>query len=332
MDYVNFGSTGVQVSQLSLGTMLFGSTCAENDAIKLTHRAISDGINVIDTANGYNNGLSEEIVGKALDGYRNDVVLITKVNAKMGNGVNDGGLSRFHILKEVENSLKRLNTDHIDIYFIHRRDNNTPLEETILAMDQLVQSGKVRYIGISNHKAWEICNSIMFSELNNLDSVACIQDLYNIVDRDVEVELLPFTENFNLGFMAYSPLGRGMLTGKYLVNQKPPKDSRAGRGDIRILESGMRQHSMEVAQSLKPIAEKYGKSVSQLAVNWVLENPIVSTAIIGPRTIEQYEDNLGSLGWNINLEHSELIDQLVPPGEHTGFGFNDPANPVLGRP
>ena len=146
MDYVNFGSTGVQVSQLSLGTMLFGSTCAENDAIKLTHRAISDGINVIDTANGYNNGLSEEIVGKALDGYRNDVVLITKVNAKMGNGVNDGGLTRFHILKEVENSLKRLKTDHIDVYFIHRRDINTPLVVTFIALVQLVNSGIVRYI------------------------------------------------------------------------------------------------------------------------------------------------------------------------------------------
>jgi len=332
MNYQNFGTTGVQVSPLCLGTMLFGSTCSEKDAINITHRAINDGINIFDTANGYNKGLSEEILGKAIIEKRNDIFLVTKVNASMGSGPNDKGLTRYHIINEVENSLKRLGTDHIDLYFLHRRDPNTPLEESISAMDYLVNQGKIRYIGISNHKAWEICSATMFSQLNNMASISAVQDLYNIVDRDVEVELLPFCDEFGMAVMAYSPLARGMLTGKYGIDKPIPIDSRAGRGDQRMLESGMREHSMKVASSLRNIANKYNKTISQLAVNWVIDNPIVSTSIIGPRTMQQYDDNLGALDWRLELDDLKEIDRLVPLGEHTGFGFNDPMNPVVGRP
>lgn len=210
-----------------LGNHDFGSTVDEDDSISLIHKAIDDGINFIDTANGYNNGLSEEIVGRALQGKRNDVVLTTKVNASMGTGPNDGGLSRYHIMREVENSLLRLKTDHIDIYMLHRPDPSTPLEESIYALNDLVNQGKVRYIGMSNHPAWQVCSAVWISELRNLLGVSFVQDMYNIVSRDVEVALLPFCQKYGIGVMAYSPLARGVMTGKYSTNNSIPDDSRA---------------------------------------------------------------------------------------------------------
>ena len=237
MEYVKLGSSGLLVSPLCLGTMMFGSAANERESIAITHRAVDDGINFIDTANAYNNGLSETILGKALEDRRDKVVLVTKVNASTGEGPNDGGLSRYHILNEVENSLRRLKTDHIDIYMLHRRDFGTPLEESLVAMNDLVRQGKVRYIGMSNHYSWQVRGALDQAKYEGVSPVVCVQDLYNIVNRDLEVDMLPFCYEFGVGVMAYSPLARGILTGKYRLGENLPPESRAGRGDRRMLET-----------------------------------------------------------------------------------------------
>ncbi len=331
MEYSNLGKTGLKVSKLCLGTMVFGDAADENESIKIVHKAIDDGINFIDTANGYNGGASEKIVGKALEGKRDNVVLVTKVNAPTGPGPNDGGLNRYHVMREVENSLTRLRTDCIDVYMLHRPDLTTPLEETLEAMNDLVRSGKVRYIGMSNHYAWQVCRALWIADLRNLSSIVCVQDLYNLFNRDIEVDLLPFCDSFDVGVMAYSPLARGVLTGKYVPNQELPGDSRAGRGDSRILQTEMRDESLSIASKLKDICLSEGWSPIHLALNWVLANRIITSAVIGPRTVGQYENNVGCLDWKIDSSTLETIDQFVPAGEHTGLGFNDPQNPVRGR-
>ena len=332
MDYVNLGKSGVKVSRLCLGTMMFGGPTDEQDSIRIIHRALDEGINFIDTANVYNKGESEKVVGKALKGRRDRVVLATKVFGSMGEGPNDGGSGRYHIFNEVENSLRRLDMDHIDIYILHKPDYSTPLEESLGALDDLVRQGKVRYIGCSNFYAYQICQALWAGDRRNLAPMVCAQNLYNIVNRDPEVELFPFCREQGIGVMIYSPLARGVLAGKYLPGQAPPEGSRAARSDQRIQDTELREESFEVAQKLKPLAEAHGKTMTQFALNWVIGNPIVTSALVGPRTMEHLEDNMGCLGWEIGRDALDEIDRLVPPGEHTGHGFNDPMYPVLGRP
>jgi aryl-alcohol dehydrogenase-like predicted oxidoreductase len=331
MDYVNLGKNGVKVSRLCLGTMMFGGATEETESIRIIHRAMDEGINFIDTANVYNDGESERVLGKALKGRRDQAVVVTKVINKMGEGPNDQGGNRVHILAEVENSLRRLDTDHIDLYILHRPDYTTPLEESIRALDDLVRQGKVRYIGMSNYYAWQISQTLSFSDKNSLASVACIQPLYNLVNRDPEVELFPFCHEFGIGVMIYSPLARGVLAGKYLAGKPLPEGSRAHRGDTRIQQAELKEESFEVAQKLKPMADAHGKTLTQFSLNWALKNRVVTSAIVGPRTMDHLEDNLGCLGWDLDQESLDEIDRLVPPGTHTGIGFTDPAYPVRGR-
>jgi aryl-alcohol dehydrogenase-like predicted oxidoreductase len=250
----------------------------------------------------------------------------------MGEGVNDQGLSRYHILNEVENSLRRLNTDHIDLYMLHRPDYDTPLEESLRAVDDLIHQGKVRYVGCSNFYGFQLSDALWMADRLNLASMVAAQPLYNIVNRDPEVELFPCCQEHGIGTMIYSPLARGVLAGKYLPDQPPPQGSRADRQDRRMLQTELRDQSFEVAQQLKPMADAHGKTLTQFSLNWVLANPIVTSAIVGPRTMDHLEDNLGCLDWAISRDALDEIDVLVPPGEHTGFGFNDPQYPVLGRP
>ena len=332
MDYSPLGKTGVKVSRLCLGTMMFGGPTDEENSLRIIARAIDEGINFVDTANVYNNGEAERILGKAIQGKRDRVVIATKVRGNMGEGVNDGGLSRYHIFNEVENSLRRLNTDFIDLYILHRPDYETPIEESLGALDDLVHQGKVRYVGCSNFYAWQLCEALWVSDRRNYTAMAVVQPLYNIVNRDPEVELFPMCERHGVGVMTYSPLARGVLAGKYLSGQLPPEGSRADRKDRRMLVTELRDESFDVAQRLKPLTDNHGKAMTQFSLNWVLANPIVTSAIVGPRTMEQLEDNLECLGWEINSETLDEIDKLVPPGEHTGFGFNDPQYPVRGRP
>ncbi len=332
MEYATLGRNGVKVSRLCLGTMMFGNPTSEPDSIEIIDRAYDDGINFIDTANVYNDGEAERILGKAIKNKRDKVVVVTKVNGPRGEGINDSGLSRYHIMNEVENSLRRLDTDYIDIYMLHRAVYDCPLEETLRALDDLATQGKIRYPGCSNFYGHQLTEALWIADKRGYSPMSVVQPLYNIVNRDPEVDLFPACEKFGVGTMIYSPLARGVLAGKYLVGQDPPEGSRAARKDRRILITELRDESFEVAQALKPLADAHGKTLTQLSLNWVLGNPIVTSAIVGPRTMEQYADNLGCLGWEMSNEAVEKVDELVPPGEHTGWGWNDPMYPVIGRP
>jgi aryl-alcohol dehydrogenase-like predicted oxidoreductase len=332
MDYVNLGRAGVKVSRLCLGTMMFGGATEEGESIRILHRALDAGLNFVDTANMYNAGKSEEVTGKAIRDRRDQVVLATKAKNPMGEGPNDQGLSRVHLLRECENSLRRLGTDYIDVYYLHAPDLTTPPEESLRALDDLVRQGKVRYIACSNFYAYQVAQLLGIAERRNLERIACVQPLYNLVNRDIEVELLPLCAEQGIGVVPYSPLARGVLTGKYRPGQAPPEGSRAARGDRRIQQTELREESYEVAQRLRPLAEGHGCTLSQYALAWVLANPIVTSAIIGPRTMEQLEDNLPALEVRLTPEDEQTVDELVPPGWRTGRGFHDPNYPVRGRP
>lgn len=331
MEYVNLGRSGVKVSRLCLGTMMFGGATPEADSIRIIHRALDAGINFIDTANMYNAGESEVVTGKAIADRREHVVLATKVRQVMGTGPNEQGLSRVHVIRECENSLRRLGTDYIDVFYLHAPDPTTPLEETMRTLNDLVRQGKVRYAACSNYYAYQIAQMQAIAQLQNLETIICVQPLYNIVNREIEVELLPLCQEQGLGVVPYSPLARGVLTGKYTPGQAPPEGSRAARGDRRIQQTELREESYEVAQGLRPLAEAHGCTLSQFALAWVLANPVVTSAIVGPRTMEQFEDQLPAIDVKLTPADERAVDELVPPGWKTGRGFNDPNYPIRGR-
>ncbi len=331
MRYRNLGQAGVRVSSLCLGTMMFGGPTSDADSIRIIHRAIDDGVNFIDSANVYTKGESERIVGNAVRDRRDKVVLATKVRVAVGQGPNDAGCSRYHILREVENSLKRLGLDHIDLYYLHQYDYTTPLEESLRAMDDLVRQGKVRYIGCSNYYAYQVVEGLWLADRRGWERFVCVQPLYNMVNRDAEVELFPMCRAYGIGAVAYSPLARGVLTGKYKPGLEFPDGSRAARKDKRIQETELRDESFVVAQKLAARAAEKGVPLSQFALAWTLANPILTSAIIGPRTLEQYEDNLRSLECQVTADDEAFVNSLIPPGEHTGKGYNDPNYPVRGR-
>ena len=330
--YRQLGQTGLIVSPICLGTMMFGGPTNETDSINMIHEAIDFGINFIDTANIYNAGESEVVVGKALKEKREEVVLATKAGQKMGEGVLDKGSSRKHLMFALEESLRRLQTDYVDLYYIHVPDYVTPQDETLRTLDDMIHSGKVRYIACSNFRTWKLAEATLISQLNNLHQFCCVQPLYNIVNRDIEVDLLPYCENNGLGVVSYSPLARGILTGKYQPGGAIPEGSRASRKDARMQQAEWRESSLEVASELKKYCDDKGVACSQFALAWVLANPILTSVIIGPRTKEQYQDNLESLKIEITAEDEAFVDSLVPPGEHSGKGFQDSAYPITGRP
>lgn len=332
MGYRTLAGTGLRVSPLCLGTMMFGGPTDEADSLHMIDRALDAGVNFLDTANTYNHGESERVVGKAIAARRERVVVATKGRLAMGESPNDQGASRLHLLRAAEESLRRLGTDYIDLYYVHAPDYDTPIEETLRVLDDVVRQGKVRYIGCSNFRAWRLCEALWTSDRRNLERFACVQPLYNIVNRDAEVELFPLCREHRIGVVPYSPLARGVLTGKYRPGKPPPEGSRAARGNRRIHQTELREESYEVAGRLHPRAEAHGVTLSQFALAWCLANPIVTSAIIGPRTMEQLEDNLGALDCRLTPDDEAAVDALVPPGEHTGKGYNDPSFPVTGRP
>lgn len=331
MEYRNLGAAGVKVSPLCLGTMMFGGQTSESDSIRIMHRAIDLGINFFDTANIYNAGQSEVVVGKALADRRDQVVLATKGRGPMGTGPNQSGASRLHLTRELNASLKRLGTDYIDLYYVHTPDYATPIEETLRALDDMVRSGKVMYVACSNVRAWRLCEALWTSDKLGLHKFVCVQPLYNIVNRDIEVELLPLCKEKGIGVVSYSPLARGILTGKYKAGEPFPEGSRASRNDKRMQQAELREASFDVAQELYRYCAARGAKISQFALAWCLANPILTSIILGPRTMEQFEDNAACLGVTITPEDEAFIDRLVPPGEHSGKGFQDTAYPVTGR-
>lgn len=332
MQYVNLGRAGVKVSPLCLGTMMFGGATPEAESIAIIHRALDAGINFLDTANVYNAGESERVTGKAIRDRRDQVVLATKAKNVMGDGPNDQGLSRVHIIRECENSLKRLGTDYIDVYYLHAPDHSTPLEESLRAMNDLVRQGKVRYVACSNYYGFEVERMLSIAERQNLERISCVQPLYNLVNREVEVELFPCCQENGIGVVVYSPLARGVLTGKYRPGEAAPEGSRAARGDRRIHQTELREESFVIAQQLRSLADRHGCTQSQFAVAWVLANPIVTSAIIGPRTMEQLEDSLPAPDVKLTADDERAVDALVPKGWKSGRGYNDPNYPIRGRP
>jgi aryl-alcohol dehydrogenase-like predicted oxidoreductase len=331
VDYRNLGRSGLKVSPLCLGTMMFGGATDEPTAQRIIAKAREAGVNFIDSADAYNGGRSEEVTGRAISNQRDQWVLATKLANAMGEGPNAGGLSRKWIMRAADASLRRLGTDYIDIYYLHKEDLTTPLAETVRAMGDLVRAGKIRYFGVSNYKSWRVAEICAICDRLGIDRPVASQPYYNAMNRVPETEHLPACAYYGLGVVPYSPLARGVLTGKYLPDAAPPPDTRAGRKDRRMLQAEWRPESLQLAQEIKQHAQRRGMTAGQFAVLWVLNNALVTAAIAGPRTEAQWDDYVGALDHKFTAEDEALIDRLVTPGHPSTPGFNDPAYPIEGR-
>ncbi len=331
MEYRNLGRSGLKVSPICLGTMMFGGPTDEALSARIVGKAREAGFNFIDTANVYTEGRSEEITGRAIAPHRTHWVLATKLANPTGPGPNDRGLSRKHVMEAAEASLRRLGTDWIDIYYLHKEDHGTPLAETVRAMGDLVRQGKIRYFGVSNHRAWRVAEICRLCDELGIDRPVVSQPYYNAMNRMPEVEHLPACHHYGLGVVPYSPLARGVLTGKYSPGAPPPESSRAGRQDARMMQTEWRPESLEIAQEIKRHAEARGITAGQFAVSWVLNNRFITAVIAGPRTEEQWDDYVGALDYRFTAEDEALVDRLVVTGHPSTPGYNDPAYPVEGR-
>ncbi len=310
---------------------MFGGATDAAASERIIRKSLDAGINTLDTADQYNAGRSEEICGESIKGRRGDWILATKAANSMGADPNKSGLSRRWINLALEASLKRLGTDYIDIYYLHREDHNTPLEAAAAAMGDLIRQGKIRYFGVSNFKAWRVAAICAICDRLGIDRPIVSQPYYNAMNRTPEVEHLPACAHYGLGVMPYSPLARGVLSGKYQPGMEPPQDSRAGRKDGRIMQAEWRAESLDIAQIVKKHAEAKGITAGQFALNWVLNNALVSAAVVGPRTEAQLDDYLGALSYRFDAEDEKLIDGLVARGHPSTPGFNDPQYPIEGR-
>ncbi len=337
MEYRALGTTGVRVSTHCLGAMMFGPWGNDDtgDCVRIINAAIDSGINFIDTADVYSAGRSEEIVGKALATRRDEVVLASKVHGPMGEGINERGNSRLWIMRAVEASLRRLDTDHIDLYQIHRPDTAIDLQETLAALDALVQQGKVRYAGCSTFPAWHIVESQYISESAGLTRFVCEQPPYSIFVRAIERDVLKVASDYGMGVIVWSPLAGGWLTGKYRRDADAPADSRAVRSKDRgpriadrfDLSRPANQRKLDIVEDLARVADKAGVSMTHLAIAFALAHPSVTSAIIGPRTMEQLEDLVAGADIRLSDDVLDAIDGLVEPGaviEESDRGFDEP--------
>lgn len=315
MEYGWLGKSGLQVSELCLGTMTFGRETDEVTARTMIDLFLEAGGNFVDTADVYGktSGLSENIVGRALKERRSKVILATKVNFPTGPGPNDRGLSRVHIMQAVEASLRRLQTEYIDLYYVHCWDGKTALEETLLTLNNLVESGKVRYLGVSNFTAWQLMKALSISEKWGWSKFICLQPQYSLVVRDIEREILPLCREEGLGVVVWGPLGGGFLSGKYRRGEKPPEESRIARAEETWEEAWSRratEKNFRILDVVGKIASSRDKSYAQVALAWVRSQPGITSPIIGARTPEQLKDNLGSVGWGLTSEELEALDKV----------------------
>lgn len=331
MRYRVLGRSGTRVSELCLGTMNFGGPTDEAESRRIIDHALDSGVNFIDTANVYTEGRSEEIIGRALKGRRDNVVLATKVAQVVGKGPFDYGLSRIHIMKAVEDSLRRLQTDHIDLYYTHRVDPNTPWEDVAETFGNLIRAGKIRNWALSNVRAWQIAHVSHICRNLGVPEPVALQPYYNAMNRQPEVEVLPAAREFGLGVVPYSPIARGILTGKYKLNVAPDADSRAARKDMRMMQTEWRPESIEIAEHLKAHAEKRGTTLMAFAVAWVLNNKAITSVIAGPRTLEQWKPYLTALDFAWSPEDEAAVDRYVVTGHASTHGYTDPGYPILGR-
>jgi aryl-alcohol dehydrogenase-like predicted oxidoreductase len=329
MEYATLGNTGLLVSKLCFGTMTFGdgrglfkaiSSVDQAGADELVRTAIDGGVNFFDTADNYTEGESEKILGqslKTLNIARKDVVIATKVYSRVGPGRNDIGASRGHVMDGVEASLRRLQTDHIDLYQIHGNDSVTPVEETLRALDMLVQQGKVRYIGCSNWQAWKIAKALGICEFRNLARLDTLQAYYSIAGRDLEREILPLLESERVGLLVWSPLAGGLLSGKYSRTHQKPADSRRTNYDFPIVD---KERTWKILDVMAPIAQAHGCSPARLSIAWLLAKPVVTSVIIGANRLDQLRDNLAADELTLTRDELRQLDEVsaLPP-EYPGW-------------
>jgi aryl-alcohol dehydrogenase-like predicted oxidoreductase len=331
MEHRLLGRTGVRVAPLCIGTMNFGNPTPEDEAARIIDRALDAGVNLFDTANSYNGGESEAIIGRALaaSGRRHELLLATKAHFPTGPGPNDRGNSRLHLMRACEESLQRLRTDHIDLYQMHRPDPHTPVEETLAALSDLVRQGKVRYVGCSTHPAWRVMEALMVSELRGHVRYVSEQPPYNLLDRRIENELVPLCRAHGLAIFPWSPMAQGVLAGRYGNASETPADSRAAlRGGIyaeRVTERGI-----EAGRRFVALAREHGHDPAQLALLWVKDQPGITAPIFGPRTLAQLEHALPVLEMTLSDELRRACDELVPPGSAV-VNFHNTAGWMLQR-
>ena len=310
MEYRKLGQSGLQVSTVGLGTNNFGGRVDEERSTQVVRQAIEEGINFLDTANIYGRGLSEERIGKAINGIRSQVLIATKVSGSMGDGPNTKGNSRHHIMQQVEDSLHRLQTDYIDLYQIHFPDPSTPIEETLRALDDLVRQGKARYIGCSNFTAWQMCEAIWTSKALNLTSFVSAQPEYSLLNRSVEHELVPFCHTYGIGILPYFPLASGFLTGKYRQGEAVPEGTRLA-SNARAQERAFTDKNFALLGKLENFAEKRGHPIVELAIAWLLGNSSVSSVIAGATRPEQVTANARASDWHLTKEDMEEIAGIL---------------------
>jgi aryl-alcohol dehydrogenase-like predicted oxidoreductase len=320
MEYVTLGRSGVVVSRLCLGTMTFGREADEAASKAMVDRFLEAGGNFVDTADIYGSGVSEEITGRAIAGRRDDVVLATKVRWAMGEGRNDIGLSRRHIITACDASLRRLQTDWIDLYQLHMWDGLTPIEETLSALTDLVRQGKVRYIGASNFAGWQLMSAELQATLYGFERLVSLQPQYSLIERGLEYELGPAAQALGLGLIPWAPLAQGMLTGKYDRSSGPSSGTRIAEADASAVETWERRNverNWSVVEAVLEVASEAERSPSQVALNWLLTRPGVAAPIVGARRVEQLEDNLGAVGWRLSPEQLARLDDVSrPPPVH----------------
>ena len=331
MEYVRLGASGLLVSPLCVGTMMFGDRTDAAESTRIVHAARDAGVNFIDTADAYAKTDSERIVGAAIKGERRQWILATKVGNVLTAKPVDGGLSRRWVLAACDDSLARLATDYIDVYYLHRDDYETPLAETIGAIGELIRAGKVRYFGVSNYRGWRIAEIVAECAAQGVPPPVVCQPYYNLLNRQPEVEILPACDYYGLGVAPYSPIARGVLTGKYVPGAPVPEDSRHSRGDARFRETEQRAESNAIAQTLAAHAAKTGRTLTQFALAWLWANRIVTSIIAGPRTLAQWQDYVAAVGTAWSDEDEALVDSLVTPGHASTHGYNDPQYPFFGR-
>ena len=333
MNYRYLGRSALKVSPLCLGAMMFGGETDEVTSRRIIDKAAASGINFIDTADAYHAGRSEAVVGRAIAEQRDRWVVATKFGypSSATAGPNEQGQSRKWIMQSVEASLKRLGTDYIDVLYFHRALTDAPMEEGIRAVGDLIRQGKIRYYGVSNFHGWRIAEMVRIADQLGIERPVVSQPLYNIVNRTAEVEQLPVAGNYELGVVPYSPLARGVLSGKYAPDTPPPADTRAGRGDKRIQQTEWRPESLEIAQTIARHAAERGTTSIVFAIAWVLKNSLISAAIAGPRTEAHWDSYMDALGLELGPDDEKLVDGLVVPGHASTHGFTDPGYPVEGR-
>jgi len=331
MIYRNLGRSNLKVSALCLGTMMFGDQTDQAEAARIVAHAHDHGVNFIDTADVYTTGASEEMTGALIKPHRHDWVLATKLGNKMSDRVNETHYSRAWMVHELEQSLRRLQTGHVDIYYLHRDYADMNLEEPLRALDDMIRSGKVRYWGISNFRGWRIAEVVRIAQQLGMPAPVVCQPYYNLLNRMPEVEILPACEHYGIGVAPYSPIARGVLTGKYAPGAKPDAGTRAGRKDTRMMQTEFREESLAIAQRLQAHAQAKGVSLAHFATAWVLANRMISAVIAGPRTLAQWQDYFPALDVRIDAEDETLVDSLVVPGHPSTPGYNDPQYPLIGR-